>query len=212
MLGPVFCGQIALAPLLPKLRGYFAEFLNNASPVGLGLLDLSTCVGLRYGSVCIYSGFSRRPFRTLRYSFSLRITASRSSGGFASLTGSPLAPASHRRIRLSHRVPTVLYYRSTGISTCPPSPTRLRLGLGPGLPGEDQLYPGNLGYSAGRILTFLSLLIPAFSLHGSPLLLSVQLLRSINAPLPVEQGRPRSIPWLRCDVSAPCIFGAGPLD
>ena len=31
-------------------------------------------------------------------------------------------------------------------------------------PAADQLYGGNLGYSAGRILTFLSLLIPAFSL------------------------------------------------
>ena len=36
-------------PLLPKLRGHFAEFLNEGSPVHLGLLDLSTCVGLRYG-------------------------------------------------------------------------------------------------------------------------------------------------------------------
>jgi len=36
-------------PLLPKLRGYFAEFLNEGSPVHLGLLDLPTCVGLRYG-------------------------------------------------------------------------------------------------------------------------------------------------------------------
>ena len=33
-------------------RGYgrfFAEFLNEESLVHLGLLDLSTCVGLRYG-------------------------------------------------------------------------------------------------------------------------------------------------------------------
>ena len=37
------------APLLPKLRGRFAEFLNVVSPEHLGLLDLSTCVGLRYG-------------------------------------------------------------------------------------------------------------------------------------------------------------------
>jgi hypothetical protein len=28
----------------------FAEFLNEESLVHLGLLDLSTCVGLRYGS------------------------------------------------------------------------------------------------------------------------------------------------------------------
>ena len=37
------------APLLPKLRGCFAEFLNMVSLAHLGLLDPSTCVGLRYG-------------------------------------------------------------------------------------------------------------------------------------------------------------------
>lgn len=37
------------APLLPKLRGQFAEFLNEGSPVHLGMLYLPTCVGLRYG-------------------------------------------------------------------------------------------------------------------------------------------------------------------
>ena len=37
------------APLLPKLRGHFAEFLNNASPARLRILSSSTCVGLRYG-------------------------------------------------------------------------------------------------------------------------------------------------------------------
>jgi hypothetical protein len=37
------------APLLPKVRGQFAEFLNQGSLVRLGLLDLPTCVGLRYG-------------------------------------------------------------------------------------------------------------------------------------------------------------------
>ena len=38
-----------VAPLLPKLRGYFAEFLNVVSLAHLGLLDLPTCVGLGYG-------------------------------------------------------------------------------------------------------------------------------------------------------------------
>ena len=37
------------APLLPKLRGHFAEFLNQGSLDRLGILCLSTCVGLRYG-------------------------------------------------------------------------------------------------------------------------------------------------------------------
>ena len=37
------------APLLPKLRGYFAEFLNHSSPERLGMLYQTTCVGLGYG-------------------------------------------------------------------------------------------------------------------------------------------------------------------
>ena len=37
------------APLLPKLRGHFAEFLNKGSPVRLRILTSPTCVGLRYG-------------------------------------------------------------------------------------------------------------------------------------------------------------------
>ena len=48
-LGPFHCGPLSRAPLLPKLRGNFAEFLNNLSPVGLRILSSSTCVGLRYG-------------------------------------------------------------------------------------------------------------------------------------------------------------------
>jgi hypothetical protein len=38
------------APLLPKLQGYFAEFLSRDSLEHLSLLDSTTCVGLRYGS------------------------------------------------------------------------------------------------------------------------------------------------------------------
>ena len=71
-------------------------------------------------------------------------------------------------------VPTVLIYISAGISTCCPSTTPFGLALGPDFPRADQLYPGILGYSAWRILTSISLLIPAFSLHIAPLLLSVQ--------------------------------------
>ena len=98
----------------------------------------------------------------------------------------PRLPRSfHSRVALSVCVPTVLSYSSTGISTCCPSTTSFDLALGPDLPRADQLYSGNLGYSAGRILTFLSLLIPAFSLPYAPQLLSVLLLRVCNAPLPI---------------------------
>ena len=93
--------------------------------------------------------------------------------------------AFHSAPMLSTRVPTVLSYCSTGISTCCPSATALALALGPDLPRADQLYPGNLRYSAERILTFLSLLIPAFSLRYTPQLLPVLLPRVSNAPLPI---------------------------
>ena len=128
--------------------------------------------------------------------------------GFSNVTGTSLAPGFHSRLPLSARVPTVLSYHSTGISTCCPSATTLVLALGPDLPRADQLYPGNLRYSAERIPTSLSLLIPAFSLRYTPQLLPVLLRCVSNAPLPMSL----DIPQLRCRVSAPDIFGAGPLD
>ena len=36
-------------PLLPKLRGQFAEFLQHRSLKRLSMLYLPTCVGLGYG-------------------------------------------------------------------------------------------------------------------------------------------------------------------
>ena len=66
--GPILCGHIAVASLLPKLRDQFAEFLNYPSPVGLRILFLSTCVGLRYGRLRYTISFSRLHPSTLRYS------------------------------------------------------------------------------------------------------------------------------------------------
>ena len=160
-----------MAPLLPKLRGYFAEFLNDASPVGLRILSSSTCVGLRYGHDIHNSGFSWHPFSVLRYYFSLQIATLDRHTDFPACLLLGFSRSSHSRVTVRGCVPAVLICRGTGISTRCPSTTPLGLALGPDLPRADQLYPGNLGYSAGRILTFLSLLIPAFSLHDSPLLL-----------------------------------------
>ena len=64
--GPILCGHIAVAPLFPKLRGQFAEFLNYLSPVGLRILFLSTCVGLRYGHLNNTHNFSRHRLDSLR--------------------------------------------------------------------------------------------------------------------------------------------------
>ena len=207
MLEPFHCGLISQAPLLPKLRGHFAEFLNNASPAGLRILSSSTCVGLRYGYIRNNSSFSWHMAHALPYFRSVYFTSSDCEADLPSSLLPRLLRFSHSRIMLSTCVPTVLLYCSTGISTCCPSTTLLSLALGPDLPGADQLYPGNLRYSAWRIPTSISLLIPAFSLHSAPRLLSVSLPCPVNAPLPII-----SIPQLRCRVSAPDIFGAGPLD
>ena len=184
MLGPILCGLIAQAPLLPKLRGHFAEFLNNASSVGLRILSSSTCVGLRYGYDAHYSGFSWHMAHTLPYFCSVHVTSSDCMTDFPITLLPRLYAAFHSAPVLSTCVPTVLMHHSTGISTCCPSATSLDLALGPDFPRADQLYSGNLGYSAGRIPTFLSLLIPAFSLPYSPQLLPVLLRPVCNAPLP----------------------------
>ena len=50
---PILCPRPVVAhrpgPLIPKLRGQFAEFLQHRSLKRLGILYLSTCVGLGYG-------------------------------------------------------------------------------------------------------------------------------------------------------------------
>ena len=189
MLEPILCGQVSLAPLLPKLRGHFAEFLDNASSAGLRILSSSTCVGLRYGYGINNSGFSRRMAHALPYFLSVRFTPSLCCTDLPLQLVLRLHAAFHSAPALSTRVPTVLLLRSTGISTCCPSTTAFALALGPDLPRADQLYPGNLGYSAERIPTSLSLLIPAFSLPYSPQSLPVLLLPVCNAPLPMFPSR-----------------------
>ena len=164
MLEPILCGHIPVAPLLPKLRGHFAEFLNNASSAGLRILSSSTCVGLRYGYPANNSGFSRQSAHVLPYLFSVRVTSSDCLADLPTRLLPRLYRSFHSRLALSACVPTVLLQDSTGISTCCPSTTSFDLALGPDLPRADQLYPGNLGYSAMRIPTSFSLLIPAFSL------------------------------------------------
>ena len=191
MLEPILCGRLAAAPLLPKLRVHFAEFLNDASSVGLRILSSSTCVGLRYGCSGSNSGFSRRmahglPYYRLRYPSHLPIPR----GVLPPRLVPCLGRAFRSRLPPPTRVPTFLSHRSTGISTCRPSATALALALGPDSPRADQLYPGDLGYSAIRILTLFSLLIPAFSLACAPRLLAVPLRRPRNAPLPTLSAFP----------------------
>ena len=57
--GPVYCASVAGGPLLPKLRGYFAEFLNEVSLARLGICHPPTCVGFGTDSDSIPRSFSR---------------------------------------------------------------------------------------------------------------------------------------------------------
>ena len=110
--------------------------------------------------------------------------------------------AFHSAPMLSTRVPTVLSYCSTGISTCCPSATTLVLALA--------TYPGQISFTLETLdirprgFPPLSLLIPAFSSIHSTAPSHFASLR-INAPLMMSL----DIPQLRCRVSAPDIFGAG---
>ena len=124
---------------------------------------------------------------TLPYYNSVRITSSDCAPDFPDALLPRLRAAFHSAPVLSTYVPTVLSYDSAGISTCCPSTTPSGLALGPDLPRADQLYPGTLRYSATRIPTSFSLLIPAFSLLKNPRLLPVPLRLFKNAPLPTSR-------------------------
>ena len=106
--------------------------------------------------------------------------------GFSSLTSPALAPVFSfpglASVLCPHSSDNTRYRNFNLLSIDYVFRPRLR----PRLTQSRSAYSGNLRYSAGRILTFLSLLIPAFSLLNSPLLLPVQLRPVKNAPLPIN--------------------------
>jgi hypothetical protein len=146
-------------PLLPKLRGHFAEFLNEGSPVHLGLLDLSTCVGLRYGQDAAPG------------------PAFLGSAGSTHLGSCPDHHASPCGYTLGRLTPL-------GLPPCVPGPfdttpwyrnlDRLSIAYGcrprlrPDSPAADDHRCGTLRHSVGRFRTVLALLIPAFALVAPP--------------------------------------------
>ena len=109
--GPIHCGSVSGAPLIPKLRGQFAEFLNYPSPVGLRILFLTTCVGLRYGHHFCTQSFSRLLPSMLPYS-----------------VFGPLRPATNSRVMPFESVPLLKFVAAT---ESPPYVHRLRLSASP---------------------------------------------------------------------------------
>ena len=123
------------APLLPKLRGQFAEFLNHSSLDRLSVLHSPTCVGLGYGrarnSLRSFSwehGFSH-------FAYKARPSPQPCSGARIFLVpGLRQGPwSTSATVGLPFSVPPSLErcVRGAGMSTCCPSPTTLVLGLGP---------------------------------------------------------------------------------
>ena len=157
-----------MAPLLPKLRGQFAEFLNNASLAHLRILSSSTCVGLRYGHLY-----------TISYSFSRQLSLGNSLLLFSLYLSIRVFPLP-RLPSFAVSLQVSRYFGGAGISTCCPSVTPFGLSLGPDLPWADEPSPGTLRLSMAWILTMLSLLIPAFSLLSRPAVLSFYLLPTIE--------------------------------
>ena len=137
LLGPILCGRPWSAPLFPKLRGQFAEFLNNPSPVGLRILSSSTCVGLRYGRL-IYTSQLFSPLSISDFSTDVRSLSPRSTNA---------------GVQISQCVPVLKYFGGHGISTVCASTTPRGLALAPGLPWADEPSPRNLRFSAIMIPT-----------------------------------------------------------
>ena len=107
------------------------------------------------------------------------------TAGFAWLSATSLAPAIPSAGLPSLLRHSIIHAAGTGISTCCPSATPFGLALGPDLPRADEPSSGILGFPVRGILTRVPLLTPAFSLPCPPRLLTVTLLRSWNAPLPL---------------------------
>ena len=172
-------------PLSRSYRVILPSSLTMLLPPALGFSPHPPVSVYGTGMYHTIAAFLDSRNRQLRYFCSLRVTSSDCLADLPARLLPRLPRSSHSRVWLSFCVPTVLMIHGAGISTCCPSATSFDLTLGPDLPRADQLYSGNLRYSAWRIPTSISLLIPAFSLLKSPQLLTVLLHRFKNAPLPM---------------------------
>ena len=143
-----FSAATLMALLLPKLRSHFAEFLNNTSPVGLRILSSSPVSVCGTGTYKTIAAFLDSQGPGLPYLCSVRVTSSDRAADLPTALLPRLHRDIHSRIPFPVCVPTVLFICGTGISTCYPSTTSFDLALGPDLPRADQLYSGNLRYSA----------------------------------------------------------------
>ena len=180
------------APLLPKLRGHFAEFLNEGSLARLRILSLPTCVGLRCGHLQSSLGVF---LASVGSATSVLKFPSHSPLGIDRGDLPPRSPYGLGRARPTARCayPTVFPIADNGlrvVSEFPPIVHRLRctprlrsrltLG-GRTFPRKPQASGGQDSHLPSRLL------IPAFSLPHAPQHLTVLLRCERNAPLPIRR-------------------------
>ena len=175
-------------PLLPKLRGQFAEFLSERSLARLSMFCLPTCVGLRYELPTI----PRRAgcFLAVRPQ-SLRFGCPRNSpsplvppcGGTTGLARDVQHPGGPSPLR--HQLCSSASPGGAGMFTGSPSPTPFGLSLGSPDPGRTNLPQEPLGFRRAGFSPAFSLLIPGSSLLPRPAVLSVRL-HSVAARSPTS--------------------------
>ena len=206
----LFTAATRVAPLLPKLRGHFAEFLNKSYPVHLRIFSSSTCVGLRYGHLSHLAAFLasvNSPTSLLVFSPhrapALILRTSRSTGlnacphiSISAVRLSSCVPASYnlRWYRNIYRLCIIYAFR-------PQLSSRLTLG-GRTFPRKPLTFDG--GVSRSACATYAGILSCMQS----------------TAPFDTASARIHCsstdalacIPKLRCQVLAPVIFGASSLD
>ncbi len=163
----------SLTTLLPLVLGFSPHLPVSVCGTGTSALDsgFSCQCGISY-----FGTYISLPIRTSKQPADLPTGLSTSLGRALPAARLTYPPASPLLLTNSG---------STGISTCSPSPTPSGLSLGPDLPWADEPSPGNLRLSTVKILTLLSLLIPAFSLLYRPHVLPIMLLPVQYAPLPL---------------------------
>jgi hypothetical protein len=171
------------AILIPKLRMYFAEFLNASSPARLRILILPTCVGLRYGLCMVYlrGSFLSPWLHPLRSTVvSLDVTAHLNRGFAYGLINSLLIPGLPSPGRTSpHASPHSNSIQRYGNMNPFPIAYAFRPRLRGRLTLADDLYRRKPSVFGGtRLSPLFSLLMPAFSLPLPP----VPLTRYLHRP------------------------------
>ena len=173
-----------MAILLPKLRMYFAEFLNASSSVRLCFLSLPTCVGLRYGPLqhILRDCFLALRLRALRSPVRELPPGSAQAADLPpALSASPLRQGLPSPCRVSPYASSHRSCRRHGNV----DPFPFAYGSRPRLRGR--LTPGQIaftletsGFRRTGIPPVFSLLMPAFSLPSPPPWLPPRLLRHME--------------------------------